>query len=182
MNFPVVFLQPRANAPTQPSWPTDSSPSSLEEDAGGPADASPTPVQTPVTDGNPWAGTATQQEGGYLTQESCQAANQMGLIAAGGYVFSAVLLGVVTFTILRRKLWGSSFSRYGVGIGTAAILAALLVAFDPAQGDALTMCRNSADFARYIFLGTANLARAFVLGLAPATIAAWAGCYAVNRT
>jgi hypothetical protein len=120
---------------------------------------------------------------GYLNQELCEQANRNGLIAAGGYAFGATLVGVTIFLVMRKKLWGTAFSRYLSAVLTAATLATIMVGWDPIRADVLTRCMDpSQGFTQYIFLGSMLVARTLVLGLVPAVLLTLVGCFIANRT
>lgn len=175
MNPHVVFLQPRN--PGNQSWPNETT----TADAGQPTPA-PTPTPTELTGGGTADGTGVQG-GGYLSQSRCEQANQHGLIAAGGYAFGAALLGVTIFLVMRKKLWGTAFSRYLTAVLAAATLAVTLVGWDPIRADILTQCLDpNLGFTQYIFLGSMVAARALVLGLIPAVLLTVTGCFVANRT
>lgn len=113
----------------------------------------------------------------------CEQASKNGLIAAGGYAFGAALVGILLFMVMRKKLWGTAFSRYATAIVTAALIATTLVAWDPARADVLTRCLDpNQGFTQYVFLGSMIVARALVLGLVPAVLVTFAGCFVANRT
>lgn len=173
-----VFLQPR-NGGT-PSWPADPQPGA---DAGATA---PTPTPTPVTNtdvGNNNTTVTVNTGSGYLSQDMCEQANTNGLIAAGGYAFGSTLIGVILFMVMRKKLWGTAFSRYLTAVLTAAVLSAVLVGWDPVRADVLTRCMDpNQGFTQYVFLGSMLAARALVLGLVPAVLLTLAGCFVANRT
>lgn len=179
----TLLLQPRTNTP---SWPTDPTPP-IAADAGTGAAPAPAPVGsqnvtiTNTTDNS--GNTSVTVSTSYLNQEMCETANRNGLIAAGGYTFGASLLGVIIFMVMRKKLWGSAFTRYVVAILTAALLSSILVAWDPVRADVLERCMDpNQGFAQYVFLGSMLAARALVLGLVPSVIVTFLGCFAANRT
>lgn len=173
-----VFLQPR-NGGT-PSWPADPQP------AGDAGSTAPTPTPTPVNNtdvGNNNTTVTVNTGGGYLDQQTCEQANQNGLIAAGGYAFGSALLGIILFMVMRKKLWGTAFSRYMAAVLTAAVLSSVLVGWDPVRADVLTRCMDpNQGFTQYVFLGSMLAARALVLGLVPAVLLTLTGCFVANRT
>lgn len=116
-----------------------------------------------------------------VSQDTCEKASKSALIVAGGYDFASVLLGVVLFVLMKKKLWGTIFSRYMVGIFVASLLAAALGFFDPGRAEDLTMCLQSADLARYVWPSASNVARALVLGLTPTFLVSSLGCFIANR-
>jgi hypothetical protein len=171
----TLFLQPRSGTP---SWPAD--PGTPVDGDAGTAAPLPPPVDTaPSRDTT----TVTPTGSGYLNQEMCEQASKNGLIAAGGYAFGAALVGILLFMVMRKKLWGTAFSRYATAIVTAALIATTLVAWDPARADVLTRCLDpNQGFTQYVFLGSMIVARALVLGLVPAVLVTFAGCFVANRT
>ncbi len=177
----VAFLQPRNNG--TPSWPTEPQPAG---DAATAPTPSPTPSPAPEAPGTTNVGNTTvtvTQGGGYLNQEMCEQANKNGLIAAGGYAFGASLVGILIFMVMRKKLWGTAFTRYTVAVLTAAILSSVLVGWDPARADVLERCLDpNQGFTQYVFLGSMMVARALVLGLVPSVLVTLAGCFVANRT
>lgn len=183
MNPHVAFLQPRNQG--TPSWPTDPAPGG---DAGAAPTPTPTPTPTPVqvnttANGDGTTSTTITTGGGYLNQELCEQANRNGLIAAGGYAFGAALVGITIFMVMRKKLWGTAFSRYLAAVLSAATLAAVMVGWDPIRADVLTRCMDASQgFTQYVFLGSMIAARALVLGLVPAVLLTLTGCFIANRT
>jgi hypothetical protein len=178
----VLFLQPRNGSP---SWPADP-----QQPTGTDPQQPATPTETPVpgvtvnTTATP-NGTSTTITTGtsYLNQEMCEQAGRNGLIAAGGYAFGASLLGIMVFMIMRKKLWGTAFSRYATALGIAALLSSILVAWDPVRADILERCLDpNQGFTQYVFLGSMLIARALVLGLVPSVLVTFAGCFVANRT
>jgi len=176
----VAFLQPRNQG--TPSWPADPAPGA---DAGTAPTPTPTPepAPAPATNGGDTTTTAVPTGGGYLNQELCEQANRNGLIAAGGYSFGAALVGITIFMVMRKKLWGTAFSRYLTAVLSAATLAAVMVGWDPIRADVLTRCMDpNQGFTQYVFLGSMLAARALVLGLVPAVLLTLTGCFVANRT
>ncbi|MBL8679421.1 MAG: hypothetical protein JNK05_09665 [Myxococcales bacterium] len=174
--FPV-FLQPRTgqteqsgtdNSNGQPSTPTPDQPAQ-------PAQPSTTePVPAPAD-----TGTSATLE---VNQQLCEAANRNMLISAAGYDAGALVVGLLTFFILRRKLIGTYGIRLLVAVLLAGVVGALLMGFDPVRADDLVRCLNSADYRRYVFLQEANVARGLVLGLLPTSLLTAIGCWAINKT
>ncbi len=171
-----VFLQPRN--PGTPSWPTDPAPTA--------ADAAVAPAPTPAVPSapapvEPVAPPATG--GAYLNQEMCEQANTNGLVAAGGYAFGSALVGVLLFMVMRKKLWGTAFTRYTAAVLVAAVLSTVLVGWDPIRADVLTRCMDpNQGFTQYVFLGSMVVARALVLGLVPSVLVTLLGSFVANRT
>lgn len=181
-----VFLQPRNQG--TPSWPTDPQPAAPGDAGAAPPSPTPAPSTTVQVNGGSGADggsvTVTTTPGsGYLNQELCEQANRNGLIAAGGYAFGASLVGIILFMVMRKKLWGTAFTRYLTAVLTAAILSTVLVAWDPIRADVLTRCMDpNQGFAQYVFLGSMLAARALVLGLVPSVLVTLVGCFVANRT
>ena len=151
----VMFLQPRTG---QPSWPDPGqtpTPTPVESDSGAATPPAPVGVDNAVVVNTVVSG---------VSQDSCEKASKSALIVSGGYDFASVLLGVVLFVLMKKKLWGTIFSRYMVGVFVASLGAALLVYFDWGRAEDLTMCLQSADLARYIWPSGSNVARALVQG------------------
>lgn len=170
----VMFLQPRTG---QPSWPdpsqTPTPTPGATDDAGAAAQPVPVGTDTPVAVNTTVSG---------VSQDTCEKASKSALIVCGGYDFAGVLLGVVLFVLMKKKLWGTIFSRYMVGVFVASILAAVLVYFDWGHSEDLIMCLQSPDLARYIWPTASSVARALVLGLAPTFLVSSLGCFVANRT
>jgi|LNFM01.1.fsa_nt_gb hypothetical protein len=171
--FPV-FLQPRTGQTDQPGT-----------DNGQPAQQpeQPTqPAQTGASDPVPVAVDTTTAQTLEVNQQLCEAANRNMLISAAGYDAGALVVGLLTFFILRRKLIGTYGIRLLVAVLLAGLVGALLMGFDPVRADDLVRCLNSADYRRYVFLQEANVARGLVLGLLPTSVLTAIGCWAINKT
>lgn len=170
--FPV-FLQPRTGQTEQPSTDNGSQPST---------DQPAQPAQTGTTEPVP-AQTEPAQTGTLeVNQQLCEAANRNMLISAAGYDAGALVVGLLTFFILRRKLIGTFGIRLIVAVLLAGLVGALLMGFDPVRADDLVRCLNSVDYRRYILLQEANVARGLVLGLLPTSLLTAIGCWAINKT
>lgn len=168
----LIFMQPRGNG--APNWPTDPQP------------GTPTTPHVNVTGTRNGDGSTTitvgTGPGQYLSQEMCESANRNGLIAAGGYTFGVSMLSVVIFVMMRKRLWGTAFSRSLTAVLTAATLSSALVAWDPARADVLQRCLDPLQgFTRYVFLGDMLVARALVLGLVPSVLVTLTGCFIAHR-
>jgi hypothetical protein len=173
--FPV-FLQPRTGQTEQPSTDNGSQPTQPS------TDQPPQPAQTGTTEPAPAqtepATTGTLE----VNQQLCEAANRNMLISAAGYDAGALVVGLLTFFILRRKLIGTFGIRLLVAVLLAGIVGALLMGFDPVRADDLVRCLNSVDYRRYVLLQEANVARGLVLGLLPTSLLTAIGCWAINKT
>lgn len=169
--FPV-FLQPRTGQTENTQPPPSTDPSTPPPAQNGTTEQAPTPApaDTPV------AGTLE------VNQQLCEAANRNMLIAAAGYDAGALVVGLLTFFIMRRKLVGTFSIRMITAVLFAGVVGALLLGFDPARADDLVRCLNSVDYRRYILLQEANVARGLVLGLLPTSILTALGCFGINRT
>jgi hypothetical protein len=165
--FPV-FLQARTVQTEQPS--TDDGSQTTQPGTDQPA-------QTGTTEPEPALPAALE-----VNQQLCETANRNMLIAAAGYDAGALVVGLLTFFILRRKLIGTFGIRLLVAVLLAGIGGALLMGFDPARADDLVRCLNSVDYRRYILLQEANVARGLVLGLLPTSLLTAIGCWAINKT
>lgn len=172
----IALYQPRNGTP---SWPGDPPPAA--DDAG--AAAAPPPVEPAQNAGNTTVVVNNAPAGnGFLSQEACQEANTNAFISAGGYAFGASFVGIVIFLVMRKKLWLSSFGRYLTAVLTASLVAGVLAGWDPVRADLLQQCIQSSDFHQYVFLGGQLFARALVLGLIPAFVVTFLGCFVANRT
>lgn len=174
--FPV-FLQPRTGQTEQPSTDNGSQPAqpgTPEQPAQPAQTGAAEPVPTPAD-----TGTTASTE---VTQQLCEAANRNMFISAAGYDAGALVVGLLTFFIMRRKLVGTFGIRLLVAVLLAGLVGALLMGFDPARADDLVRCLNSVDYRRYILLQEANIARGLVLGLLPTSVLTAIGCWAINKT
>jgi hypothetical protein len=173
--FPV-FLQPRTGQTEQPSTDNGSQPTQPGTDQ--PAQPAQTGTTEPVPAQTELASTGTLE----VNQQLCEAANRNMLISAAGYDVGALVVGLLTFFILRRKLIGTFGIRLLVAVLLAGIVGALLMGFDPVRADDLVRCLNSVDYRRYVLLQEANVARGLVLGLLPTSVLTAIGCWAINKT
>jgi hypothetical protein len=173
--FPV-FLQPRTGQTEQPTPDNGSQPTQpTPEQPAQPAQTGTSePVPAPADTGTP--GTLE------VNQQLCEAANRNMLISAAGYDAGALVVGLLTFFLLRRKLIGTFGIRLLVAVLLAGLVGALLMGFDPVRADDLVRCLNSVDYRRYILLQEANVARGLVLGLLPTSVLTAIGCWAINKT
>ncbi len=173
--FPV-FLQPRTGqTDPQPTENTQTPPTTTGQTGTSTTGTTePVPVATPTDN----ATTGTLE----VNQQLCEAANRNMLIAAGGYDAGALVVGLLTFFIMRRKLIGTFSIRMITAVLFAGIVGALLLGFDPARADDLVRCLNSVDYRRYVLLQEANVARGLVLGLLPTSVLTALGCFVINRT
>jgi hypothetical protein len=174
--FPV-FLQPRAGQTTDPQPPENTQPQTPPTNTAG-TTAGPDSTNTAQIPVDTSTTTGTLE----VNQQLCEAANRNMLIAAGGYDTGALVVGLLTFFILRRKLIGTYAIRMIVAVLFAGIVGALLLGFDPARADDLVRCLNSADYRQYIMLQQANIARGLALGLLPTSLLTALGCFVINRT
>ncbi len=168
------MLQPRG---AQPSWPSGPVPTPSFQPVVPTGDAGATSVATPSPTQN-----TTLTPAGDLSQDICEMASRNMLIAAGGYVLGATLLGTAVFLLMRKKLWSTVAGRYITAVLVAALASGSLMYFDPARVDDLVRCLHNPDLARYIVLGTGQAARALVLGLLPAFVLTSITCVVANRT
>jgi hypothetical protein len=167
----TVFLQPRTGQTEQPTTPDPGAQPGTDQPAQtGVAEPAPAPVD---------AGTVAALE---VNQQLCEAANRNMLIAAAGYDAGALVVGLLTFFILRRRLIGTFGIRLLIAVLLAGLVGALLMGFDPARADDLVRCLNSVDYRRYVLLQEANVARGLALGLLPTSLLTALGCWAINKT
>ncbi|MDP3277901.1 MAG: hypothetical protein Q8Q09_22140 [Deltaproteobacteria bacterium] len=174
----VVFLQPRVgqpaeNPPANPGTdPGQTPPPNAEQPTTGttPQEALPVPIE---------AGAPGTLE---VNQQLCEAANRNMFISAAGYDAGALVVGLLVFFVMRRKLWGTFSVRMITAVLLAGLVGALLMGFDPVRADDLVRCLNSVDYRRYIWLQEANVARGLVLGLLPTGVLTALGCLGINRT
>lgn len=179
----VAFFQPRNGTPSWPADPAPAGDASTDPNAAAPLPTQPAPADPGVANAGNTTVIVNAAGTGYLTQEMCEQASNNGLIAAGGYAFGSSLVGVMLFMLMRKKLWGTAFSRYATAVLTAAVLSSVLVGWDPARADVLQRCLDpNQPFHQYVFLGSMLVARALVLGLVPSVLVTALGCFAANRT
>lgn len=174
----LLLMQPRGGAGTPDLAPAPA-PAPPPDPAGTPAAPPPPPaggdtnVQTTVV--------TTVETSSDLSQTLCQTASRNMLVAAGGYDLGGVLLGLLLFFVMKKRLWATVAVRYVCSLGLSVLAAGLLVGLDPVRADDLKRCLASAEFSRYVLLGQSEIARALALGVGPTLLVTLLGCFAINR-
>lgn len=169
----VVFLQPIGAAPTEPTTPA------ADSDAQAPLPQGPesSPAQGPSTVVNVGVNINAA-----TTQEVCQDANRQSFVSAGSYALGAVVLGLVVYGVLYRKLWaGGEINRKVIAVLVAGATGFGLAFADPSRTDTFKLCLNDQAMLAYMFLPKQELARALALGFAPALLLTLLGTLVVQK-
>jgi hypothetical protein len=100
-----------------------------------------------------------------VDQLVCEGANREFLITVGAIDGAVVLLALLWYWYLNRRLKWTPWVRWLVPIFFGVVIASALVAWNPVRSEALVACLESAEFARFIFLSNvASIPRGLVLG------------------
>ncbi len=106
----------------------------------------------------------------YITKETCSKSNTSQYVTSGAYVFGSVLVFSVVRMWWNRKGTSTIGVRLLVTMALAAIVAGVLVALDPARGQDLRCCVETAVFKGEVFLSGSAPGRVAVLGVVPAVV------------
>jgi hypothetical protein len=115
-----------------------------------------------------------------LTQEQCQAANKHLFLVAAGYDAAGLIVGLLAFFVLRKKLIGTFTTRLLAGVFLSIVVVVALAGLRE-HPDEIQRCINS-EFRRYLFLQSAEVARALVLLVLPTGLLTALGCWGINKT
>lgn len=166
----VVFLQPiGAAAADLPSPPASA-------DAQAPASAPTTPAATTNVNLN------VNVAGSSATQEICESETRQAFTSAGAYALGAVVVGLVVYGVLYRRLAaGGEFNRKVVGMLVAGAVGFGLAYADPTRTDQFKLCLNDPQMLAYMFLPNQEVVRALALGFGPALIVTLLGTFVVQK-
>jgi len=100
-----------------------------------------------------------------VDQITCEGANREFLITVGAIDGAVVLLALLWYWYLNRRLKWTPWVRWLVPVLLSILVASALIAWNPVRSEALEACLESAEFARFILLSNvASIPRGLVLG------------------
>lgn len=106
----------------------------------------------------------------FITKETCGKSNTSQFLTSGAYVFASVLLFSLVRMWWNKKGTSTIAVRLLVPMALAAIVAGVLVALDPARGQDLRCCIETAVFKGEVFMADSAPGRVAVLGVVPAIV------------
>jgi hypothetical protein len=100
-----------------------------------------------------------------ISQLICEGANREFLITVAAIDIVLLLLALLWYWYLSRRLKWGPWVRWMVPLAVAVVVASALVAWNPVRSEALVACLESAEFSRFILLSNvAAIPRGLVLG------------------
>lgn len=100
-----------------------------------------------------------------VDQLTCEGANREFLITVAAFDVAVMLLVLLWYWYLNRRLKWGPWVRWVVPMIVAVVVASALVAWNPVRSEALIACLESMEMARFILLSNvAAIPRGLILG------------------